>query len=345
MLPVAKWSYVTRPLTASLRTDLHTGPPTASPRSGDLVLAQVQNVGVHGHLEDVHGRRVVLYPGDLVVGALGNRYATDFFEGYLPRGCRTHLLTAGGVIGDVASAHVRRDAPTELEIVGSLVLDGRPLNLDDLARSIGPLMPAPGGAVVVVGSSMNAGKTTTASAIVRGWTRAGLRAGAGKVTGSGSGKDRWTYQDAGAHALLDFLDFGMPSTFGYPIERLRATAFAIRDGLVADGAEVVALEIADGLLQNETRALLAEVPALGDGVVLAVGDALGAVAGVQLLAEAGLRPLAISGVISASPLASREAAAATGIPVLGVPELSSGALVPVLAGQRERTRQLSDAPA
>lgn len=345
MLPVAKWSYVTRPLTAALRDDLQAGAPTASPRAGDLVLAQVKNVGVHGHLEDVHGRRVVLYPGDLLVGALGNRYATDFFEGYLPTGPRTHLLTAGGVIGDVASAHVRRDVPTELEIVGSLNRQGRALNLDDVARPAGPSMPAPGGSVVVVGSSMNAGKTTTASAIVRGWTRAGLRAGAGKVTGSGSGKDRWTYQDAGAYALLDFLDFGMPSTFGYPIERLRATAFAIRDGLVADGAEAVVLEIADGLLQDETRALLSDVPALGERVVLAVGDALGAVAGVQLLAEAGLRPVAISGVISASPLASREAAAATGIPVLGVPELGNGALIPVLTGQREPTQQLSDAPA
>lgn len=344
MVPPAKWSYVTRTLPTALRDDFDIVAQVASPQPGDLVLARVEHVGVHGHLEDVHGRRVVLYPGDLVVGALGNRYATDFFEGYLPKGARTHLLTAGGVIGDVASAHIRRAPPTELEIIGSLSRQGRGLNLDDAARVPGRRMPAPGGAVVVVGSSMNSGKTTTASAIVRGWARVGFRAGAGKVTGSGSGKDRWTYQDAGAECLLDFLDFGMPSTFGYPLERLRATAFAIRDGLVADGSEAVVLEIADGLLQDETRALLPDVSALADAVVLAVGDALGAVAGVELLAEAGLRPVAISGVISASPLASREAAAATGIPVLGVLELSSGALLPLLA-ERKPTPQVSDAPA
>ncbi|GAA2502324.1 DUF1611 domain-containing protein [Terrabacter carboxydivorans] len=333
MIPVAKWSYVTRPVTSVLTADFDARPWTADPTLGDLVLARVENVGVHGHLEDVHGRRVVLYPGDLVVGALGNRYATDFFEGYLPAGPRTHLLTAGGVIGDVASAHVRRDAPTELEIIASVTRQGRALRLDDFARDVVPAPAAPGGVVVVVGSSMNAGKTTTASAIVRGWTRAGIRAGAGKVTGSGSGKDRWTYQDAGAHALLDFLDFGMPSTFGYPMERLRATAFAIRDGLVADGAEAVVLEIADGLLQEETRGLLEALPDLGEAIVLAVGDALGAVAGVRVLADAGLRPVAISGLVSASPLASREAEAATGLPVLGVSELSGGSLLPLLAGR------------
>ncbi|WP_374969705.1 DUF1611 domain-containing protein [Terrabacter sp. BE26] len=341
MFPDAKWSYVTRPVSTALTTELNAGAWSADPKLGDLVLARVEKIGVHRHLEDVHGRRVVLYPGDLVVGALGNRYATDFFEGYLPAGPRTHLLTAGGVIGDVASAHVRRDAPTELAIIASVSRLGRALSLDDFVRAVGPAPATPGGVVVVVGSSMNAGKTTTASAIVRGWTRAGIRAGAGKVTGSGSGKDRWTYQDAGAHALLDFLDFGMPSTFGYPLERLRSTAFAIRDGLVADGAEAVVLEIADGLLQEETCGLLEGVPYLADAVVLAVSDALGAVAGVRVLADAGLRPVAISGLVSASPLASREAEAATGLPVLGVSELSNGALLPPLADRAVAAQRLS----
>lgn len=331
MFPIAKWSYVTRLIDIAARAEVEALPPVDAHRPGDLVIARVQRVGVHDHLEDVHGRRVLLYAGDVIVGALGNRYATDFFEGYVSAGPRTHLLTAGGLIGDVASAHTLREAPTELEVIGSIGRGGRALSLDAFARAAIPADVPPAGSVVVVGSSMNAGKTTTASAIVRGWTRAGLRAGAGKVTGSGSGKDRWTYQDAGAQALLDFLDFGMPSTFGYPLERIRATAVAIRDGLVIDGAEAVVLEIADGLLQEETRALLVDVPLLADALVLAVGDALGAVAGVELLGAAGLRPVAISGLISASPLASREAEAATGIQVLTMPELSSGRLLSELA--------------
>lgn len=328
----AKWSYVTRTLPG--QTDYSTGRATDSWRSGDLVVARVTGCGAHEHLEDPHGRRAKLYDGDLVVGALGNRYATDFYEGYVPSGAQAHLLTAGGLIGTVASADVRRDPPTELEILGPLTVAGRNVHLDDHARPVPAHAMPSAGTVVVVGSSMNAGKTTTATSIVRGWRRAGVSVGAGKATGSGSGKDRWAYLDAGAAAVLDFLDFGMPSTFGYPMDRLSSTMEHIRDGLVAEGAEAVVIEIADGLLQDETKALLPAVRELADGVVLAVGDAMGAAYGTQLLKEAELPLLAISGRITMSPLASQEAAAVTGVPVLDVAELAAGALVPLMTHGR-----------
>ncbi|MFD1656649.1 DUF1611 domain-containing protein, partial [Pseudonocardia alaniniphila] len=199
-----------------------------------------------------------------------------------------HLLTAGGVVGVVASAHVRRSEPTQLEVLGSLAgVSGVGLSMDDFALPI-PVPVSVGGSggggpelgtFVVVGSSMNAGKTTTAAALIRGWARAGLRVGAGKVTGSGSGKDRWMYEDAGAGEIVDFLDFGMASTFGYPLTRLVQTMVGIRDTLVARGASVVVLEIADGLLQAETRGLAQRLAGFADGAVLAVADGLSAVAG------------------------------------------------------------------
>jgi hypothetical protein len=283
-----------------------------------------------------------LYSSDLVVGAYGNRYATDFYEGYLPSGPQVHLLTAGGLIGMVASAHARRQPPTGLQVIGAVEdWAGVPLSLEDYARPAAPHAAAPGGTVVVAGSSMNAGKTTTAAALVRGWAREGLAAGAGKVTGSGSGKDRWMYLDAGAAAVADFLDFGMASTFGYPIQRLQDTMAAIRDALVADGTEVVVLEIADGLLQAETRALAGRLPGFADAVVLAVASALDAVAGVRLLADLGVTVSAISGVVTASPLAAREACAATGLPVLSPAELADGAAVDLL---RSPSWQLGPGP-
>jgi hypothetical protein len=279
-----------------------------------------------------------------VVGALGNRYATDFYEGYLPSGSVAHLLTAGGVVGVVASAHVRRGEPTQLEVLGSLAgVSGVGLSLDDFALplpgpSAGPV-GGPGSALgggaelgtfVVVGSSMNAGKTTTAAALIRGWARAGLRVGAGKVTGSGSGKDRWMYEDAGAGEIVDFLDFGMASTFGYPLTRLGQTMVGIRDTLVARGASVVVLEIADGLLQAETRGLAERLVGFADGAVLAVADGLSAVAGAAIMDEVGLPVRVISGLVTASPLAAREAAAATGLAVLSPAELIAGGALDLL---------------
>jgi hypothetical protein len=326
----AKWSYLTRRVTD--RRSTHLGSVNGEPRLGDLVAARVVSLGAHDHLEDIHGRRVHLYQGDMVVGGYGNRYATDFYEGYLPAGTAVHLLTASGLLGTVASAHASRAQPTELEVIGALAdRTGAPLSLEDFALPPPPAARPGLGTLAVLGSSMNAGKTTTAAAMVRGWARAGLATGAGKVTGSGSGKDRWMYLDAGASSVVDFLDFGLPSTFGYPLERLRSTMIAIRDTLAGEGADAVVLEVADGLLQSETKALAASLPGFANGVVLAVSDALGAVAGAEILAGIGVPVRAVSGLVTASPLAAREAASATGLPVLHPQELANGAAVELLA--------------
>jgi hypothetical protein len=329
-----KWTYVTRPMPAPACGAAAIGPHDGPARAGDLIVAKVEHLGTHDHVEDPHGRRVRLYPGDLVIGAYGNRYATEVYEGYVPAGQRTHLLTAGGLIGTVAAAHEAHADPTRLEVAGRLVDERlRPLSLEDFARPLPPLAPVTSVpiTVAVLGTSMSAGKTTTTAAIVRGFARAGFAPGAGKVTGSGSGKDRWAYQDAGAHGLLDFLDFGMPSTFGYPPERLGATITAIRDGLATEGCDVVVLEIADGLLQEETAWLARRLPGFADAVVFAAADALSARSGVALLREIGVPVRAVSGLVTRSPLATREATAATGLPVLSPAMLAGGAAVHLVA--------------
>jgi hypothetical protein len=337
-ISAAKWGYVTRRIEESAGLTL--GDAAAPPRLGDFVFAKVANLGEHEFLENPHGRRVRLYPGDVIVGAYGNRYATDFYEGYVPGpGDEVHLLTSGGLIGTVASTHTSKGTPTQLEVLGPMVRTGAPdtaLSTDDFAVTPSPVAKPPMGTIVVVGSSMNAGKTTTTSAIARGLFKAGLRVGAAKVTGSGSGKDHWAYVDAGAATVTDFLDFGMPSTFGYPVERLISTMFAIRDRLAADGADAAVLEIADGVLQDETRGLAQKLPEFADEVVLAVGDALGAVAGIEVLDALGVKVRAISGLVTASPLASREAAAATGLQVFTPGELVGGAAVDLLANVPDR---------
>jgi len=331
----AKWTYVTR--TVPETTRLSVGPQVEPGRAGDLIVARVVKIGAHDHAEDRHGRRMRLYPGDLVVGAYGNRYATDFYEGYVPAPGEsiTHLLTAGGLVGSVASAHDAHPDPTELEVMGRVVMNGgHPASLEEFARpipreAIASSVPT----IVVVGTSMNAGKTTTAAGIIRGLSRAGLWVRAGKVTGSGSGKDRWSYADAGAHALFDFLDFGMASTFGYPLEQLAGTMRAIRDALIAEGSDAVVLEIADGLLQQETRWLLERRPVEEVAVVFAATDALSAQSGVEILRALNLRVRAISGLVSRSPLAAREAETATGLPVVSPWRLAEGAALDLLADE------------
>ena len=67
----------------------------------------------------------------------------------------------------------------------------------------------------------------------------------------------------------------------------------------AEGAEVAVVELADGLFQTETAALLrcSLIRDMLDGVLFAAPDALSAYGGVTILRDMGLEPLAVSGLL------------------------------------------------
>jgi hypothetical protein len=90
----------------------------------------------------------------------------------------------------------------------------------------------------------------------------------------------------------------------------------------------VVVEIADGLLQNETAALLQDrrFTRTVDAWVFAAGDPLGAAGGVRVLRKWGIEPVAISGVVSMSALGIREAQIATDLPCLTARSLQCGDL-------------------
>ena len=297
------------------------------PRAGDLVLARVDRLGQNQRIELPHGRRAQLYEGDEIIVCYGNRYAPDQFEAVVPdRVEECHLVAGGGIAAKMLSRHGGMKRPTTLVPLGLVGdADGHRVNVADWALP----KPAPTAArpytVAVVGTAMNAGKTTTAANLCKGLIRAGLKVGAAKVTGTGAGCDRWTLADTGAHPVLDFTDAGYASTYRVSPSQVENIMTQLCGHLVAEGAAFIVLEVADGLFQEETARLLASPTFAGqvDGIVFAAGDALGAVAGVEWLRRRRLPVLAVSGLLTASPLASREAAA-TGLPVLSQQQLARG---------------------
>ena len=299
-----------------------------SPRPGDLVLARVTRLGQHQHIEQVTGRRAKLWQHDEIIVAYGNRYAPDQFEAFVPDDLGPCALVAGGgVAAQVLSQHPSMKTPTRIEPLG-LIADqaGRRLNLaDNGLRLIAVTRPLPP-VLAVLGCAMNAGKTTTAAGAIRGLARSGMKVGAAKVTGTGSGGDRWAMLDAGASLVLDFTDAGHASTFGLTGTRLIHLLPLLISHLAAYGTDAVVLELSDGLFQQETAAMVElEVFAqMVDGVLFAADGAMGAKAGADWLRERQRPLMAISGVVSASPLATREAAAATGLPVLSLADLAAG---------------------
>jgi molybdopterin-guanine dinucleotide biosynthesis protein len=294
------------------------------PQPGDVILARVAQLGQHRRIENIHGRRGDLYLGDEIIVAYGNRYAPDQFEAYVPEDLGPcHLVAGGGVAARVASRHAAIKPATQIEVIGALVrADGCALNLADGAIKP-PARLRPPKVIAVVGSSMNAGKTTTAAGLVHGLTRAGFRVGAAKLTGTGSGGDLWTMHDAGAASVADFTDAGHATTFGLPAEALGEITQALLARLAEGGADIAVVEIADGLLHHETAQLIALGHAKGwfDGAVFAAADAMGAGFGCDWLAKRGIVPLAVSGLVSASPLAAREAEGATGIAIATLSDL------------------------
>ncbi len=338
----AKWAFTTRRVVrrdvACLIEDVGAAEP------GDLVLGRIEQIGRQTNLQLAEGRPSELYAGDLVVVACGARYAADQFEGLAaldPTGA--DLLAAGGVIGRMRAKHDRMMTPTRVVPLGLLAdRDGTALNLRRYALPWAP-RPLDLPAIGVVGASMNAGKTAATASLAHGLARAGRRVAAIKATGTGAFGDLNTYRDAGVHVALDFTDAGMVSTYREPVTRLARALDALLAAAARAGADVAVVEIADGVLQTETAALLADPSSRSAfaGFVYAVADPLAAVGGVAVLARLGITPVALTGLISRSPLAVAEAEAATGLPVLGREALRDPAAAIVLLHDCQTQREVA----
>ena len=333
----AKTAYTARRVDQSAITTLLSG--DVGPRSGDLVLARVACLGHHKRIELVHGRRAPLFIGDEIIACFGNRYAPDQFEAQVPDSLVScNLVAAGGIAGHCLSQHGSTKSPTVIEPLGLLGDgNGRVINISDWALQPSGSKRSRPLVFAVAGTSMNAGKTSSAAYFIKGLVNSGMKVGAAKVTGTGAGGDVWMMKDAGAAMVLDFTDVGFASTFRASAAEVQGIFTRLTHILCEAGVDAIVVEVADGLFQHETAALLkSDVFRNGvDGVIFAAGEAMGACAGVQWLEQHDLSVLAISGRVSASPLASREVQGITGLPVMGLARLSSEDIVVDLFAEAE----------
>ncbi len=324
---IAKWAFTTRRVD---RSDVHgfsTQMKGAKP--GDLILCEIVEIGHHKKIQLAERRVSTSYPGDFVVLCLGDRYAPDqFLASAVVDDDLIDLVAGGGVVGRVDAAHTRMEDPTRLKPLGLLTnAQNQVINIADYAL---PQLPANDQVTVigVFGASMNSGKTTAASSLGHGLMRAGYSVSGVKATGTGAFGDFNSFEDAGAPAL-DFTDVGMATTYRMPLGKIEIGFDTLVATAASRGSEVVVVEIADGVFQQETRAILrsSRIRDRLDGILFAAPDALSALGGVTVLKRVGLSPFAISGKVSCSPLASAEALEATGCPILSREDLWSPAMI------------------
>jgi hypothetical protein len=308
--------------------------PRTTWRAADYVVAEV--IGRPNPLyrcETKSGRIAELVAGDRVVGALGERAAT--LEGVgswaaVGEDGEMEALTGAGLFGKATSTSSFLPPFMRLQYLGHVERDGRLLNMGDFVADL----PAPGPPVpivLVIGTSMSSGKTSSARVIIRELRYLGLRVAAAKVTGAARYRDILSFRDAGAVAIFDFVDEGLPSTvcppeiFAPALERMLARITACRPDVVVIEAGASPLEPYNGTLAlqrilPETRMTL-----------LCASDPY-AVLGVQ--SAFGLAPHLVSGPAANTTAAIELVRRLTGLPALDLMDRHSRPALRALLSER-----------
>ncbi|MDH3748274.1 MAG: hypothetical protein OER97_08705 [Gammaproteobacteria bacterium] len=182
--------------------------------TGDYALGKVTGTPTRLYkIEKCAGDMIRVFPGDRVVGALGERTATlEGVGSWKDVECgRMHALTSAGIFGAFTSIAPYLPNPLSLDYCGHITRDGRKVRMNDFAlTSAETKFSVP--TILLVGTSMSAGKTTTGKLVCKVLSSAGLKVIGAKLTGAGRYRDVASFGRAGAAEIYDFVDVGLPST-------------------------------------------------------------------------------------------------------------------------------------
>jgi hypothetical protein len=327
--------------------------PREAWRTGDFVVAEVA-----GHawpprqVEAVSGRMVDVWEGDLIVGALGERRATLEVVGdwrAVGDDLRLQTLTRAGVLGRCTSAAPEvRSLMVQTVYRGHLSAAGVPLSMSDVAlppRGAPTRLPP---VILLIASSMSAGKTTTAKAVIRRAARLGLSVAGVKLVGVARHADIQGMRDAGAGTVLDFVDAGLPSTVAAP-EAIRDAAHRILGAVEDAGVDLVVAEAGASPLEPYGGATA--VAALGGSVALTVLCASDPYAVRGVIDAYGVVPDLVAGRAATTTAGADLVARLTGLETLDVTGPDAAARIDaLLAGvvapmrdSRRRSAKTADA--
>lgn len=313
---------------------------TYIPKAGDVAIFEVIEIGKHDSIQSTNGNNAYIFPGDRIMMAFGNRYATGQFEGYVPTKYleKYQILGKGGAVGELASMNVKLNdiGATDVKLIGyASDIDGKVINtlyLDDTELTFETSKSRTAKIILSIGSSMDSGKTTTAGYLCRGIMLANKKVAFIKLTGTVFSKDKSFVRDCGAELAVDFSNAGFPSTYMCNEQEMLNLYEYLLQLTASVEPEYIVVEIADGLLQRETALLLKNKDFMHtvSGVVFSCGDSLSALSGIKLLEELNQNILGICGLFTVSPLLINEVKSNCSYPVFTLSELANPSILSTL---------------
>ena len=264
-------------------------PPEIGPRdrarwaNGDFVVCEMLDEGPF-RIEIPSGENDSISRGDHLIGALGTRAATLQAVGTwsaVEDDLLLDTLTPAGVLGRCTSASLPPPPMAKVRYLGHATRNGEPCTMHGAVEPI-PERALKAPVVLIIGTSMDAGKTVSAVAIVRELTGMGLRVAGAKLTGVGRYRDILAMRRAGAFFITDFVEAGLPSTIA-PVDEYEIALLHIRSSLAAQEPDVVVAEAGASPLE----------PYNGDAAVRLLAD------NVQMTVLCASDPYAVVGVITA----------------------------------------------
>ena len=232
--------------------------------TGDYVVCEVtRSYSSKLKAELVNGRMMELFEGDLLVGALGIRHASLEATGSwhaVGREGTAHLLTGAGLIGKLTSKSAFIPSIIELQYLGHVMRVGQKVKMEDFVTPMSShSFQTP--TILIIGTSMSSGKTTSAKIITRQLKKMGLKVAGAKLTGAGRYRDILSIGDSGADTICDFVDAGLPSSI-CSRDQYNQALHIMLSKISVSGPDVAVIEIGASPLE----------PYNGDAAVVAIKD-------------------------------------------------------------------------
>jgi hypothetical protein len=266
--------------------------------TGDYVVGEIiAPLTQRSVIEDCHGRMLEVIQGAKIIGALGTRYATleavgDWRD--ITDNGQMEALTEGGLLGKATSVAVRLTNLPAMTYQGHVMRNGQKLSMKDFVPQI-MLQDYNCPTIMMLGTSMSSGKTTISRLLISLLKTLNLKIVGVKLAGAGQYHDILSMKDAGADAIFDFVDVGLPSTVCPELEY--QTAMDQLLSLVAkENPDVVVAEIGASPFEPYNGSLVLEkIKQQIRLTILCANDPYGVIGAIKGF---NLNPDVISGIVT-----------------------------------------------